>query len=154
VKAGLTACDIVSKWTWAATLLQSSNVAYKYGVAGPFWYASGELSWAAATAAARIFCCQDPRDLKVPTGRYPALLILHCLTTRIFVVGTVLHPGPAASVRCMLDVAISHLIGAVCVWCMSGATIQVLLFAIMAVEIKRKAPTCHTVLEVVRVSCQ
>lgn len=71
VKAGLTACDIVSKWTWAATLLQSSNVAYKYGVAGPFWYAA-------------------------------------------------------------------------------GATIQVLLFAIMAVEIKRKAPTCHTVLEVVR----
>eukprot|EP00882_Tetradesmus_deserticola_P003386 GHRQ01003582.1.p1 GENE.GHRQ01003582.1~~GHRQ01003582.1.p1 ORF type:complete len:665 (+),score=225.71 GHRQ01003582.1:267-2261(+) len=71
VKAGLTACDIVSKWTWAATLLQSSNVAYKYGVSGPFWYAA-------------------------------------------------------------------------------GATIQVLLFAIMAVEIKRKAPTCHTVLEVVR----
>jgi hypothetical protein len=33
----------------------------------------------------------------------------------------------------------------------AGATIQVLLFAIMAVEIKRKAPTCHTVLEVVRV---
>lgn len=26
IKAGLTACDIVSKWTWAATLLQSSNV--------------------------------------------------------------------------------------------------------------------------------
>jgi hypothetical protein len=33
----------------------------------------------------------------------------------------------------------------------TGATIQVLLFAVMAVEIKRKAPTCHTVLEVVRV---
>jgi Na+/proline symporter len=29
IKAGLTACDIVSKWTWAATLLQSANVAYK-----------------------------------------------------------------------------------------------------------------------------
>lgn len=43
IKAGLTACDIVSKWTWAATLLQSANVAYKYGVAGPFWYAAGEL---------------------------------------------------------------------------------------------------------------
>jgi len=33
----------------------------------------------------------------------------------------------------------------------AGATIQVLLFAVMAVEIKRKAPTCHTVLEVVNV---
>jgi hypothetical protein len=27
--------------TWAATLLQSANVAYKYGIAGPFWYAAG-----------------------------------------------------------------------------------------------------------------
>lgn len=25
----------------AATLLQSSGIAYKYGVSGPFWYASG-----------------------------------------------------------------------------------------------------------------
>ena len=41
IKAGLTACDIVAKWTWAATLLQSSNVAYQYGISGPFWYASG-----------------------------------------------------------------------------------------------------------------
>ena len=67
---GLTACDIVSKWTWAATLLQSSNVAFQYGVSGPFWYAS-------------------------------------------------------------------------------GATIQVLLFAVLAVEIKRKCPAIHTALEVV-----
>jgi urea-proton symporter len=42
IKASMTACDIVSKWTWAATLLQSSNVAFKYGVSGPFWYASGK----------------------------------------------------------------------------------------------------------------
>lgn len=41
VKTGLTASVIVSQWTWAATLLQSSNVAYTYGVSGPFWYASG-----------------------------------------------------------------------------------------------------------------
>lgn len=67
---GLTACDVVCKWTWAATLLQSSNVAYKFGVSGPFWYGA-------------------------------------------------------------------------------GATIQVLLFAILAVEIKRKAPNIHTILEVV-----
>lgn len=72
IKAGLTACDIVAKWTWAATLLQSSNVAYSFGVSGPFWYAA-------------------------------------------------------------------------------GATVQVLLFAILAVEIKRKAPTIHTFLEIIRV---
>lgn len=41
VKTGLTASVIVSQWTWAATLLQSSNVAFKYGVSGPFWYAAG-----------------------------------------------------------------------------------------------------------------
>jgi len=72
ISAGLTAADVVSKWTWAATLLQSSNVAWVYGVSGPFWYAS-------------------------------------------------------------------------------GATIQVLLFAILAIEIKRKCPAIHTMLEIVLV---
>ena len=63
VKTGLVASAVVSSWTWyeyslhsflcasvlmligclsrAATLLQSSGVAYRYGVSGPFWYASG-----------------------------------------------------------------------------------------------------------------
>jgi SSS family transporter len=70
IKMGLTASVIVSQWTWAATLLQSSNVAWQFGVSGPFWYAS-------------------------------------------------------------------------------GATIQVLLFGILAIELKRRAPTCHTVCELV-----
>lgn len=38
IKTGLTASVIVSDWTWAATLLQSANVAWLYGVSGPFWY--------------------------------------------------------------------------------------------------------------------
>ncbi|CAN0316081.1 unnamed protein product [Ascophyllum nodosum] len=71
IKTGLTASVIVSQWTWAATLLQSSNVAFNYGVSGPFWYAS-------------------------------------------------------------------------------GATVQVLLFGILAIEVKRKAPTCHTFLEIIQ----
>ncbi|WCJ20612.1 Urea-proton symporter DUR3 [Euphorbia peplus] len=70
VKTGLIASAIVSQWTWAATILQSSNVAWEYGVSGPFWYAS-------------------------------------------------------------------------------GATIQVLLFGVMAIEIKRKAPNAHTICEIV-----
>ncbi|QDS77830.1 hypothetical protein FKW77_006194 [Venturia effusa] len=41
VKAGLIASGVVSAWTWAATLLQSSTVAYSYGISGPFWYAAG-----------------------------------------------------------------------------------------------------------------
>jgi Na+/proline symporter len=31
IKTGLTASVIISQWTWAATLLQSSNVAWQYG---------------------------------------------------------------------------------------------------------------------------
>lgn len=71
VKSGLVASAVVSSWTWAATLLQSSSVAYKYGVSGPFWYAS-------------------------------------------------------------------------------GATVQVILFATLAIELKRRAPNAHTFLEVIR----
>ncbi|TFK64544.1 urea transporter [Pluteus cervinus] len=41
VKPGLIASGIVSAWTWAATLLQSSAVAYKYGISGPWWYGTG-----------------------------------------------------------------------------------------------------------------
>ncbi|KAJ9211509.1 hypothetical protein DTO166G4_6930 [Paecilomyces variotii] len=37
VKPGLIASGVVSAWTWAATLLQSSTVAYEYGISGPFW---------------------------------------------------------------------------------------------------------------------
>merc|ERR1719486_1603954 len=72
VKIGLTGSVIVSQWTWAATLLQSSNVAWNYGVTGPFWYAS-------------------------------------------------------------------------------GATIQILLFGILAIELKRRCPSAHTFLEIIKV---
>lgn len=72
IKTGLVASVIVSQWTWAATLLQSSAVAWRYGVSGPFWYAA-------------------------------------------------------------------------------GATIQVLLFGILALQIKLKAPRSHTLLEIIKV---
>jgi len=71
VKSGLVSSAVVSSWTWAATLLQSSAVAYNYGVSGPFWYAS-------------------------------------------------------------------------------GATVQIILFATLAIELKRRAPNAHTFLEVIR----
>ncbi|EGY22228.1 urea active transporter [Verticillium dahliae VdLs.17] len=71
LKSGLVASSVLSTWTWAATLLQSSGVAYRYGVSGPFWYAA-------------------------------------------------------------------------------GATVQIILFATLAIELKRKAPNAHTFLEVVR----
>ncbi|KAL5120136.1 hypothetical protein ACEQ8H_001961 [Pleosporales sp. CAS-2024a] len=71
VKPGLIASGIVSAWTWAATLLQSSTVAYNYGVAGPFWYAA-------------------------------------------------------------------------------GATVQILMFSILACKVKQNAPRCHTYLEIIK----
>ncbi|KAJ7359655.1 solute symporter family transporter [Mycena albidolilacea] len=70
VKPGLIASGIVSAWTWAATLLQSSTVAYDYGIAGPFWYAA-------------------------------------------------------------------------------GATVQILMFAVLACKVKQNAPLCHTYLEII-----
>ncbi|KAG0228917.1 hypothetical protein BGW42_001870 [Actinomortierella wolfii] len=70
VKPGLVASAVVSSWTWAATLLQSSSVAYRYGISGPFWYAS-------------------------------------------------------------------------------GASVQVLLFSVIAIELKRKCPSAHTFLELI-----
>lgn len=71
VKTGLIAAVVCSQWTWAATLLQSSNVAWLYGVSGPFWYGA-------------------------------------------------------------------------------GAAVQILLFGILSIEIKRKAPHAHTVCEIIR----
>lgn len=41
IKTGLIASSIVSAWTWAATLLQSSTVTYQFGISGAFWYAAG-----------------------------------------------------------------------------------------------------------------
>jgi Na+/proline symporter len=38
---GLVAADIVSQWTWAATLLMSSNMCWKVGISGSYWYAAG-----------------------------------------------------------------------------------------------------------------
>ena len=43
VKPGLIASGIVSAWTWAATLLQSSTMTFKYGVSGAYWYAGGAM---------------------------------------------------------------------------------------------------------------
>merc|ERR1740138_381841 len=41
VSTFMVASAIVSAWTWAATLLVSAEVSYKYGMSGGFWYASG-----------------------------------------------------------------------------------------------------------------
>ena len=60
VKPGLVASAVVSSWTWAATLLQSSGVAYRYGVSGP-----------CKKSSAKIFIVQvdrEHRDVLPPEG--------------------------------------------------------------------------------------
>lgn len=44
VKSGLVGSAVVSSWTWAATLLQSTGVCYRYGVSGRCGVASMYLS--------------------------------------------------------------------------------------------------------------
>ncbi|KAJ3344211.1 hypothetical protein HDU93_000001, partial [Gonapodya sp. JEL0774] len=58
IKTGLTASAVVSAWTWAATLLQSSTVAYQYGVSGKKW----------SVLPAAIGMCQPTFILQVPSG--------------------------------------------------------------------------------------
>lgn len=89
MKSGLVASAVVSSWTWAGTLLQSSGVAYRYGVSGPFW------------------------------------------------VSLVLSLENRHSMLIVLQYA-------------SGATVQILLFATIAIELKKKAPNAHTFLEIIR----
>lgn len=91
VKSGLVAAAVVSSWTWAATLLQSSTVAYEYGVSGPFYYAAGSFS--------------------------------------------------LMYIRMLKEISSAN-------WT-TGATVQIILFATLAIELKRRAPNAHTFLEAV-----
>ena len=103
VKTGLIASAVVSSWTWAATLLQSSSVAYSYGISGPFWYASG------ATVQIILFCViaielkrRAPfahTFLEIVHARYGPLVhlvyIVFCLCTNILVTSMLLTGGSA-----------------------------------------------------------
>ncbi|CAF0977564.1 unnamed protein product [Rotaria sp. Silwood1] len=103
VKTGLIASAVVSSWTWAATLLQSSSIAYSYGVSGPFWYASG------ATVQIVLFCViaielkrRAPfahTFLEVVHARYGPMVhivfIVFCICTNILVTAMLLTGGSA-----------------------------------------------------------
>ena len=69
VKPGLIASGIVSAWTWAATLLQSSTVAYEYGVAGPFWVHKHPVNLSNTGSSVLLVCggcdCTDSHVLDI-----------------------------------------------------------------------------------------
>ncbi|KVH91478.1 Sodium/solute symporter [Cynara cardunculus var. scolymus] len=86
VKTGLIASVIVSQWTWAATILQSSNVAWEYGVSGPFWYASG----------ATIQRSKERLLMLIPWGTAAHVVFLvFCFMTNIIVTAMLLLGGSA-----------------------------------------------------------
>ncbi|KAJ5326527.1 hypothetical protein MYU51_009945 [Penicillium brevicompactum] len=103
VKSGLVAAAVVSSWTWAATLLQSTAVAYKYGVSGPFFYASGACVQIILFATLAIELKRRAPNahtfLEVIRARYGTVVhivfIVFCLMTNILVTAMLLTGGSA-----------------------------------------------------------
>lgn len=103
VKSGLVASAVVSSWTWAATLLQSSTVAYEYGVSGPFYYASGAtvqiLLFATLAIELKRHAPNAHTFLEVIRARYGIVVhcvfIVFCLMTNILVTAMLLTGGSA-----------------------------------------------------------
>ncbi|BCR84269.1 sodium:solute symporter family protein [Aspergillus chevalieri] len=103
VKSGLVAAAVVSSWTWAATLLQSTAVTYKYGISGPFYYASGAtVQIILFTTLAIELKRRAPNAhtfLEVIHARYGTpvhvVFIVFCLMTNILVTAMLLTGGSA-----------------------------------------------------------
>merc|ERR1719377_188796 len=108
IKIGLTASVIVSQWTWAATLLQSSNVAYQYGVSGPFWYASGAtiqvLLFGILAIQVKRYCPNAHTICEIIDARWGAtahkVFLFFCFLTNI-IVSSMLILGGAATVNAL-----------------------------------------------------
>ena len=81
VKPGLVACAVVSSWTWAATLLQSSGVAYRYGVSGPCKTSSAhyflvQVDWEHRDIVSVLLCF--PRKNNADLEKYNSLVCIGC----------------------------------------------------------------------------
>ncbi|KAL4785329.1 Sodium:solute symporter family-domain-containing protein [Aspergillus varians] len=103
VKSGLVASAVVSSWTWAATLLQSTSVAYQYGTSGPFFYASGAAVQIILFATLAIELKRRAPNahtfLEAIRARYGTVVhvvfIVFCLMTNILVTAMLLTGGAA-----------------------------------------------------------
>src|SRR6202451_2209165 len=111
VKSVLVASAVVSSWTWAATLLQSSGVAYSYGVSGPFWYASGAtvqiILFATIAIELKRIAPNAHTFLEVIRARYGAVthivFMVFGLMTNILVTSMLLTGGSAVVTSVSLD---------------------------------------------------
>ena len=103
VKPGLVAAGIVSAWTWAASLLQSSVMTFNYGVSGAYWYAAGASLqiFLCAIMACKIKTCAPfvSTYLQVVRIRYGkkvhALFVAFALVTNLLVSSQLLLGGAA-----------------------------------------------------------
>lgn len=103
VKTGLISAAVVSSWTWAATLLESSTQAYKNGISGPFFYAAGACCQIILFAFVAIKAKQRAPGahtyLEIVKARYGS--IAHCVfiffafATNVLVTAMLLTGGSA-----------------------------------------------------------
>ena len=108
MKSGLVAAAVVSSWTWAATLLQSSSVCYRYGASGPLWYSSGAsiqvLIFATIAITLKKRSPNAHTFLEVIRARYGApahfTFMLFGLTTNVLV-SLMLIAGGAATINAL-----------------------------------------------------
>ncbi|CEH14882.1 Urea transporter [Ceraceosorus bombacis] len=106
VKTGLIAAGIVSAWTWAATLLQSSAVAFRYGISGPLWYACGATVQVLAFAMVAVKLKQNAPGastfLQVIKARWGAgahLMVMFFALVTNMLVGIMLVLGGSGTVH-------------------------------------------------------
>ncbi|GCE99765.1 urea active transporter [Zygosaccharomyces mellis] len=103
VKTGLIAAAVVSSWTWAATLLTSTSMAYKVGISGPYYYASGACVQIVLFSTLAIKCKQKAPNahtfLEIIKARYGKVAhsvhIFYALATNVLVTAMLLTGGSA-----------------------------------------------------------
>lgn len=103
VKTGLISAAVVSSWTWAATLLQSSTQAYKNGVSGPFFYAAGAMCQIVLFAFIAIKAKQKAPEahtyLEIVKARYGSaahgVYVFFAFATNVLVTAMLLTGGAA-----------------------------------------------------------
>lgn len=98
VKPGLIAAGIVSAWTWAATLLQSSAVAYRYGISGPWWYAVSTTRALMSLLSPSMRCLTPVRGPAL-LSRRPAPPSKSSSSPRTLLSSRSTHPTPTRSSR-------------------------------------------------------
>ncbi|CAH01831.1 Dur3p [Kluyveromyces lactis] len=103
VKTGLIAAAVVSSWTWAATLLQSTTMVYKVGISGGYFYAAGAGYQVILFSALAIKCKQRAPNahtyLEIIKARYGTIghfcYMFYALATNVLVTAMLLTGGSA-----------------------------------------------------------